>query len=43
MKERTVLVIGGGAGGLCAGIAAYLLMTVLSCKAACTNFEKIDL
>ena len=28
---------------LCAGIAAYLLMTVLSCKAACTSFEKIDL
>ena len=28
---------------LCAGIAAYLLMTVLSCKVACTSFEKIDL
>ncbi len=28
---------------LCAGIIAYLLMTALSYKKACRNFEKIDL
>ena len=28
---------------LCTGIIAYLLMTVLSYKKACRNFEKIDL
>ncbi len=28
---------------LAAGIAAYVLMTTLSCRAACRSFEKIDL
>ena len=28
---------------LCIGIALYLLMTLLSCRAACRSFERIDL
>ena len=28
---------------LCAGVCAFLLMTGLSCAAACRNFERIDL